>query len=314
MHSLPTPQGVTMSLSHTSAVLLLVTVMFSPFTPVAGDTTLPTEQAATACGESLVNPNNRIVGGSVAAPGELPWQAGLEWLGLLICGATVISPQWLLSAGHCFTTPVESAWAFTVLLDLVNRTVVSPSHRRNVEKYVLHPRFDNVTYDHDLALIKLDKPLDLVGMGIRPACLPSSGQGFTGSNCIASGWGTVQEGSDIKEKVLRKVDVVVQNRRACARSLSSTYFKSFHICAGSPEGSKDSCKGDSGGPLVCPVQVTSDSQVHWTLAGVISTGFGCGRLGKFGIYMQVGRYLGWIHRVTGVDTGVSEEIIPPVVG
>ena len=44
----------------------------------------------------------RIVGGYEAVPGSWPWQAYLKWQGGFTCGGTLISDQWVLSAGHCF--------------------------------------------------------------------------------------------------------------------------------------------------------------------------------------------------------------------
>jgi len=52
------------------------------------------------------------------------------------------------------------------------------------------------------------------------------------------------------------------------------------ICAGYPDGGKDSCQGDSGGPLV----------LNGRLFGVVSWGEGCADAGYPGVYAQVATY------------------------
>lgn len=54
--------------------------------------------------------NDKILGGSYAAPGEFPWQANLRMLSRSKirvkykpeCGGAIVNSYWILSAAHCF--------------------------------------------------------------------------------------------------------------------------------------------------------------------------------------------------------------------
>ena len=62
------------------------------------------------CGRQFVRPiSTRIVGGHPARPGTWPWMANIKVVfprGTLqaehLCGGSLIAPQWVLSAAHCF--------------------------------------------------------------------------------------------------------------------------------------------------------------------------------------------------------------------
>lgn len=55
-----------------------------------------------------VNINHKIVGGQEAKPGSWPWQVSLSHAGDHLCGGTLVHPQWIVTASHCFEQYVTS--------------------------------------------------------------------------------------------------------------------------------------------------------------------------------------------------------------
>eukprot|EP00063_Salmo_salar_P030861 XP_014005696.1 PREDICTED: transmembrane protease serine 3-like [Salmo salar] len=45
--------------------------------------------------------STRIVGGNISEPGQFPWQASLHDQNQHLCGGSIISPRWIVTAAHC---------------------------------------------------------------------------------------------------------------------------------------------------------------------------------------------------------------------
>lgn len=81
-----------------------------------------------------------------------------------------------------------------------------PFVERMVAKKVVHPKYNFFTYEYDLALVRLDKPLDFAPH-ISPICLPASDDLLIGENATVTGWGRLSEGGTLPS-VLQEVCII----------------------------------------------------------------------------------------------------------
>nr|XP_015224277.1 PREDICTED: transmembrane protease serine 3-like [Lepisosteus oculatus] len=243
----------------------------------------------TDCGRPALTPG-RILGGTVAALGRWPWQASLQWEGRHVCGGSVVSQRWVVTAAHCFILyDLLSPAKWKVLVGTVSRSGFMSGTQYNAQKIHYHTGFKQSTNDYDIALLRTATPISFTDT-VRPVCLPAYGQIFpSGETCWISGWGFTAEGGPIS-LVLREAPVLLINNKVCSTmDIYGINITPRMVCAGYMDGGIDSCQGDSGGPLVC----LSDGS--WKLVGVVSWGEGCGRPNRPGVYTNVTELLDWLY-------------------
>ncbi|XP_062992943.1 serine protease 27-like [Elgaria multicarinata webbii] len=252
--------------------------------------------STTACGQSINSP--RIVGGQPASDGSWPWQVSIVKNNYHTCGGSLIAEQWVLSAAHCFS---ESTYfdKYEVLLGAYKLSNLSNNAAfSNVKRIYLYPDFNGETdLIGDIALLQLSTPVKFTNY-ILPVCLPDSSVQFpANADCWVTGWGNIQNGVGLLyPATLQEVKVPLISRESCnalynsalTHGLGMNPVETGMICAGYPEGGKDSCQGDSGGPLVCQLKGS------WTQAGVVSWGIGCAQPRMPGVYTSVPSYAKWI--------------------
>ncbi|KAE8299022.1 Transmembrane protease serine 3 [Larimichthys crocea] len=242
--------------------------------------------------------STRIVGGNLSKPGQFPWQVSLHFRTEHLCGGSIITSRWILTAAHCVYGFADPAmWGVHVGL---TEQQLHGAQSLAVEQIIYHARYRPKVGDYDIALMKLTTSLVFSG-SVQPICLPNHGEEFeAGTMCWISGWGATETDGETSI-VLRSAKVPLISTETCNQpEIYNGHVSPWMICAGYLEGGTDSCQGDSGGPLGC-----EDSSV-WKLVGATSWGIGCALKNKPGVYARVTAALSWIRQQ------MEREEAPPI--
>jgi trypsin len=240
-------------------------------------------------------PANAVVGGQPAAPGTFPYVANILIGGAFGCTGTLISPQWVLTAGHCGSVsgaagvPTPVAWPapfYTVQLGSVYADGTG-AETHSVSQVVVDSDYIVTNgVGNDVTLLKLDKPSAIGPMKIADtADKPSWAAGVLAT---IAGFGLTSENGDAPAQ-MQWAQVPITTDAYCANAYPNGFTPAdggfdakTMICAGYPQGGTDTCQGDSGGPLLVTVPGGA-----LRLVGATSFGDGCAQAGKPGVYAKV---------------------------
>ena len=123
-----------------------------------------------SCGCSVNSASvNRIVGGEDAIVASWSWTVSLHLNSEDLCGGTIISAYWIITAAHC----LQGYHPSQIFINVGSSTLSGGTNNPSVAVIFIHPGFNSDTYDNDIALIQLATPLDMTHPSISQICVPS---------------------------------------------------------------------------------------------------------------------------------------------
>ena len=196
-------------------------------------------------------PSSAVVGGGNASPGEYPSVAEVTF-GPFLCTGTLITPDWVLSAGHCGSitgaaVASPASWPPQLINVRIGGVTQSDGEQRSASQVIVHPNY-LATSGYDISLIRLSQsstmaPTQVAGAGERSIWT-------AGTLETIVGWGATEEGGDLPDN-LQEARVPITTDAYCAGAYSDFDPKTM-VCAGFPQGGVDTLPGRLGRPDVRP--------------------------------------------------------------
>jgi secreted trypsin-like serine protease len=255
-----------------------------------------------------------IVGGVDSIPNSWPWAAAIYETSTsdpnnpkFYCGGTILNKRYIITAAHCIVRTEGRLRADQLSVKVGGHDLKTSGVMYEVSEVTTHENYRTWSRYNDIALIRLAKDLDMTSPAVGPVCVPTldmDTKDYVGEKVTLVGWGTTSFEGDLS-KNLMEVEVPVVSNEECNKNYSTVEGSSVaypeginhnFLCAGLPEGGKDSCQLDSGGPLMYPLDGA------WYQFGIVSFGYKCAEPGYPGVYTRVSHFLKWI------GTHVQEEM------
>ncbi|XP_053136718.1 chymotrypsin-like elastase family member 3B isoform X2 [Hemicordylus capensis] len=240
----------------------------------------------------------RVVNGEDAQPYSWPWQISLQielggaWYHN--CGGTLITPDWVMTAGHC----IMPYYNTRVVLGEYNLSVEEGPEQYipvNPEDMYEHPDWDSscLNCGNDIALIKLSRSAVLSDK-VKLGCVPCEGLVLPNDYpCYLTGWGSLHTSGPDPDILQQALLPVVDHEHCTQPDWWGDYVNEKMVCAGGDI--RAGCFGDSGGPLIC--QYPEDGK--WYVHGVTSfvSGLGCDTLKKPTVFTRVSAFVSWLKEI-----------------
>ncbi|XP_047539367.1 chymotrypsin-C-like isoform X2 [Vanessa atalanta] len=261
-------------------------------------------------------PNQLITNGILSKPGDWPWHVAIFRIERAtlkyICGGTLISNFYVLTAAHCVTINNAAVLPESLGITLGKHDLIGGnpnSQERGVYEVLVHEEFVPRTVDNDIALLKMSSAVEF-NSNIQPACiwfdrLKEKLTSYTVYGTV-TGWGFDQ--TESLSTVLHEATLPMISDLDCIRTkplFFSTILNGKKFCAGHRNGTS-ACNGDSGGGFAVYVPYEDSGFVKsyvkgaWYVRGIVSLSVAkldtalCDP-NEYVVFTDIGAYTDWIN-------------------
>ncbi|XP_075160306.1 trypsin beta-like [Haematobia irritans] len=208
---------------------------------------------------------------------EVPYQIALFRDNYFICGGSILSQDWILTAAQC----VYGGGSFGIRYGSSNSG--NGGNIRFITTIVINGGFTTLNLENDIAMLRTNKPL-IWSQYVQPIRL-APGNVSIPEKLFLSGWSSVGEKTR-PEKDLRGAVISVVPNGVCRSTYETKHIITKNLICTNATG-RDACQGDYGGPLT----------YNNVLYGIVSLRVGCESLNFPTVYTSVPRQYKWVMNV-----------------
>ncbi|CAN8176050.1 unnamed protein product [Coccothraustes coccothraustes] len=173
----------------------------------------------------------RVVGGKSAEAGAWPWLVSIQDPSVSgtghLCGGSLISAKWVLTAAHCFAES-RNISAMRLLIGATQLTEPGPGAQvRLIERLLVHKEYSPADQSNDIALLELNEPVQCSSY-IQLACVPNATVNVAQlESCYVAGWGATSARSQKSSDVLQEAKVHLIDVQVCNSNGSASTSRGF---------------------------------------------------------------------------------------
>ncbi|XP_059398970.1 complement factor D-like [Carassius carassius] len=221
--------------------------------------------------------NVGIVNGWEAKPHSRPYMVSIQLKKIHVCGGSLISDQWVLTAAHCW----NRNQTLTVVVGAHDLKESKNSDHIGVKCYIQHPSYAHFHFN-DIMLLKLKEKVNINNI-VKSISLPKNKDVEANTLCSVAGWGQLKTEGPMSDRLM-EANVSIMNESECHERWGRKFSEKQMMCT---YGHGGSCRFDSGGPLVC-----GDTAIGVTAFG---DNLLCNSPEKPNVYIKILPYIPWIN-------------------